>query len=194
MAINPEGTLISLARDYASATPFKPEAQIGDHTLTIQQWDVETGRLKLEFDVSQPKIRFVGPMIDSVAYSPDGKEIVTGFGNTLAKRLVVWNSGTGEYLREIPIEFPPFKAWGVNSLAISPNGAVLAVSLSDNRLMFFDFSSGELLNELGLSLSGFGLKFSSDGTRIAYSDASTIFVRSINLLGCVQIFSHFRFG
>ncbi len=182
MAVHPEGTLIALARQYTGANRYYASAQSNDDTTTIQQWDTSTASLRLEFNVTQPKINFVGPAIFSTAYSRDGQEIVTGFGNTLGKRLLVWEASTGKYLREIPVEFPRFQAWGAKTLAISPDGAAVAASFSDNRLMVFDFASGETIAQLNLESPCLGLGFSPDGTSIAYSEGSTIVIRTINVL------------
>ncbi|EJF65001.1 hypothetical protein DICSQDRAFT_14200, partial [Dichomitus squalens LYAD-421 SS1] len=70
----------------------------------------------------------------TVAYSPDGRRIVSG---SLDKTLQLWDAETGEALYELSCD-----SW-VYRVAFSPDGRHIAIALSDSTLRIWDSTTGE---------------------------------------------------
>ena len=100
----------------------------GNSDGTIKIWNLETGEL----------LHTLGEhshFINSLAVSPDGQTIATGSGDNTIK---VWNLQAGQlhYTLSEP----------VNSLAINPNGKILASG--DGTIKIWNLETGELLRTL----------------------------------------------
>jgi len=104
--------------------------------------------------------------VQSVAFSPDGKRMVTGSGDRLAK---VWDSATGQELLTLQGH-----AGQVMSVAFSPNGQRIitsggpwGVGKNPGEVKVWDAASGELLlNIKGHDYCVWSMAISSDGNRI----------------------------
>lgn len=81
-----------------------------------------------------------------------------------AAGVTIWDASTGTELHHVPVELAPEH----NSLAISPDGAMIAVSHGD-RITIFNSSSGAQLADLALGpdTSSDGVVFSADGSSLA---------------------------
>ncbi len=111
--------------------------------------------------------------VRTIAYSPDGKILATGFDVEGAGNVRLWSAETGEMIPSQPLEH---KGW-VRSIAFSPDGRALATGSNDGKARIWNSSSGrELLN---LSCKG-GVKsvaFNPDGKRLAVGgDFSNILI------------------
>lgn len=97
--------------------------------------------------------------ISSVAYSPDGKRIVSGSGDDTVK---VWEALTGKELL----------SWrtagkGVTALALSSDGKQIVTGHWDKSIQIWDASSGKKLSTLrGHAENITSISLSSDGKRI----------------------------
>ena len=97
-----------------------------------------------------------------VAFSPDGKMIVTAFSNPSAN-LDLWQTSDGTRIKNIPVECFYF-----GSLDFSPDGKmVLVCNISEEKAMLFDVQSGQKVKEfLGHNDYISSLTFSPDSEKI----------------------------
>jgi WD40 repeat protein len=103
-------------------------------------------------------------IVDSVAYSPNGKWLASG----AFQEVVLWDAQTGK-LRQRLTGF----ADRVVALSFSPDGKLLATGggppTQDGEIKIFDVAAGKLLTEIknGHSDTVFGVSFSPDGAKLA---------------------------
>ncbi len=101
----------------------------------------------------------VGDGVRSPASAPDGREIVTAGPDA-----VVWSASDGARAAELPLP----AGTQAFSVAVSPNGRIALVGLSDGRIAIFDAASRQLLRTLaGHSMPVYGVAFSPDGSMFA---------------------------
>lgn len=101
----------------------------------------------------------------SLAFSPNGKQLVTGSYNGGAK---VWSTKTRKLLRNLDTG----RIKGGLTPVFSPDGKVLAIGHRNSTTRLFDPSTGRLLHTLGRKMSH-GLAFHPNGKTLAivYVDA-----------------------
>ena len=105
---------------------------------TVINWTVtplrELGRFELDGDVSL------------YGLSPDGRVVAAGRQRETSKRGIgVWDSRTGAFLREFAME------GFTNALAFSPDGSMLAGSLSTlNEVRVWSVSTGHLVQRYSI--------------------------------------------
>lgn len=85
-----------------------------------------------------------GSSVGAVAFSPDGRRLVTGGGDGTAR---IWDAASG---RELAV-LRPHGGW-VASVAFAPSGDRLITSASDGRVRIWDPATGKLLR----NIAGFG--------------------------------------
>ena len=106
----------------------------------------------------------------AIAFTGDGKQIVTGSGDPSIK---VWQADTGK-------EFKTFAGTNghtglVLSLALSPDGTQIASGGADNTLRVWDFPMTKHLREFALATDSRSVAVSPDGLRVAGgSDAGVV--------------------
>ena len=121
----------------------------------INLWDVESG-----MTIECPFRGHTG-YVSSVAFSPDGKQIISGSrDNTLR----LWNAHSGQ-----PVGLP-FKGHtkSVNSIAFSPDGKQIISGSSDQTLRLWDAQNGQPIGSPFKGHTGpvYSVAFSPDGTLI----------------------------
>jgi WD40 repeat protein len=94
--------------------------------MTGRVWDLESGKQLFT-------LRGHIDWVRRVAYSPDGKWIVTGSKDKTAK---VWNAGTGELVRTLEGH-----AKDVSGVAFSPDGERLATASPGATIKIWDVRS-----------------------------------------------------
>ncbi len=99
-------------------------------------------------------------LVRSVAYSPDGRTIVSGSGDNTVR---LWDVNTGETLRTLEghTRF-------VISVAYSPDGRTIASGSGDNTIRLWDVHTGETLRTLkGHTSWVYSVAYSPDGRILA---------------------------
>ena len=108
----------------------------------------------------------------AIAFTADGKQIVTGSGDPSIK---VWQADTGK-------EFKTFAGSTghtglVLALALSPDGTAIASGGADNTLRLWDFPTSKPLREFALASDSRSVAVSPDGLRVAGgTDAGVVLV------------------
>src|SRR5665213_3464293 len=98
----------------------------------------------------------------SAAFSPDGRQVVSGGGLTATVRL--WDVATGRLLRTFLGH-----SESVNSVAFSPDGATIASGAQDDTIKLWDTTTGRLLRTLPQKGVVSSISFSSDGKRLYFA-------------------------
>ncbi|NER32568.1 MAG: protein kinase [Oscillatoria sp. SIO1A7] len=148
--------------DLVLCVTFNPnngtELASGSRDKTIVLWDIETGkpirtlRGWLFFDPNE--------LINSVAFSPDGKTLASGSWDN---KVILWNASNGRQKRT----FNGHSDW-VYSVAFSPDGKTLASGSRDELIMLWDISKGQPPRSLnGNSGLVNTIAFSPDGRLLA---------------------------
>ena len=120
--------------------------------LGVVIWDAETGE----------RVRFIptpGHSVWSVAFSPDGTEILTGSWDNTAK---LWDIATGVLIRTFSGHTDR-----VNSVAFSPDGTKVLTGSRDNTAKLWQTSTGTTIHTLSGHTAGVNsVAFSPDGTKV----------------------------
>ncbi len=122
----------------------------------VTLWDIRSGNVRpLPRSLAPPD----GSLVESVAFSPDGRLIATGAMRTL----ILWEARTGRWLRTLRGH-----KGVIVSLAFSPDGKLLASSGLDATIRLWDPESGRPLAPLqGHTGRVASITFSPDGRTLA---------------------------
>jgi WD40 repeat protein len=101
----------------------------------------------------------------SVAFTPDGKHVVSGSGDHTVK---VWDSATGKEIKTFG--GPAGHQNLVMSVSISPDGGLIASGGTDNTARLWDLPSSSPLRALAKSEGASVLAVSPDGAKLAGGD------------------------
>jgi WD40 repeat protein len=131
-------------------------------------WEVASGR-------SLPAPPPQAEALQAIAFSPDGKRLVTAGNNWRAQ---LWDAGTGKEM----VSFLGHTA-GVFGAAFSPDGQRLATAGADGQTRLWDAARGLPLFTLSGHGSGLsGVVFSPDGKRLATASADgTVRLETLDL-------------
>jgi WD40 repeat protein len=116
----------------------------------VQIWSINDGRL----------IRALPPgrddffVLQSVAFSPDGKKLAAAISSTRAASILIWNIQTGVKINTLEDDES-----SVRQLTFSPDGKWLASSHPDRVVRIWDVEQGTLIRKLGRKKNPF--KFES---------------------------------
>jgi WD40 repeat protein len=136
-------------------------------------WDAETGQLKATLDHPKPYRYASG--VDSMAFTPDGKTLVTASSEIV----YLWEVATAKVrmklidpdVRIISEIYRSLKGFShgdtIYDLAISPDGRTLATASRDATAKLWDLESGKLKAILKHESALASLAFSRDGKTIA---------------------------
>lgn len=170
------GRETKMARHPASifALQFSPDGHrlaVGmDRMLALV--DAQTGKTIYE-------VRAHAPVVRSVTFTPDGKQIVTCGYDRLIK---VWNTQTGEELRALH----GHSEWA-RSVAVSPDGKFAVSGGNDRTVRLWDLATGEELHKFeGHSADVRAVAISPDG-KFALSASGDKTVKFWDLVGRKEI-------
>ncbi|KAH8802362.1 mycorrhiza-induced NACHT/WD-repeat protein [Flagelloscypha sp. PMI_526] len=114
----------------------------------------------------------VGSFVLSVAFSPDGKRVVSGSGQSLGSSdnsVRIWDAESGEQVAKLDGHGSE-----VRSVAFSPEGKRVVSGSDDNSVRIWDAESGELVAKLdGHGSSVNSVAFSPDGKRVVSGSSDT---------------------
>ena len=150
--------VIALAdRKIAGGEIVQAEKMLWDAPKDLRGW--EWGRCMYRCHGELLALESVGfSAVYSVAFSPDGRRLVTGNSGSV---MHVWDSTTGETLFALKCGSSAF------SVAFSPDGRLVASGHNDKAARLWDAKTGELLWELSdHKTSVMSVAFSPDGKRV----------------------------
>lgn len=144
-AFSPDGTRLASAND-------NDGTRASNIAGTITIWDVANAKA-----LSTMRVSTIG--ITSVAYSPDGKHLISGDWSGLG---IIWDAGTGDKMAILPQQSP------VTAVSYSPDGKLVATGSHNGIITLWNALTGEKL----LTWKGHigwvnAVPFSPDGKRIA---------------------------
>ena len=158
---------IALAeRELAANNMRRVDQLLADCPTELRGW--EWNYLKRARAGYRPIICHAGTQVVDVAFSPDGRRIVTA---QLDGSTVIWDAATGERRHVLKGHGP-----GVRGVAYSPDGWRIAsnsgcegeiMGVSSNETMIWDATTGELIDSLKRIGWGWSVEFSPDGRLIA---------------------------
>jgi WD40 repeat protein len=126
----------------------------------VQLWNAITGQL-ISTKLADP---YDG--VDSVVFSPDGKILASGDGDSI---IGLWNAATGQPIRSLPVS----PTGPVLSMAFSPDGKILASGGSENgQVQLWNAATWQRIGHLAASSQVFALAFSPDGKTLATGTAN----------------------
>jgi hypothetical protein len=159
-------------KHYSGAGAFSPDGRrfvSSGHgrDQSIRLWDVEKGQKLRHADLGVAG----GTSVSGLAFSRDGRFVLVG-GATLVKdrpsdgRVWVWDTEQ----KKPPVQTLIDTNKPVRSVAISPDGKVLAAMRSDARVLLVEFPSGKAIKEIQLERPpeecGAGVAFAPDGRHL----------------------------
>jgi WD40 repeat protein len=139
LGISPDGKTVAASQH----TPFiRFKAGLEDYVPHFHLWDAESGRSKLDLS------KEIKEGMSSVVFSPDGKWLAAGHGNTQTEKeqgkIFLIDPTTGKKIRELaghPV--------GTNDLAFHPDGKHLFSCGRDQQIKIWVLQDGKLVHEFG---------------------------------------------
>jgi len=175
--VSPDGRLVASTSGTGASDSYAPESTV------LHLYDAASGKELRSFAGHAEAIR-------CVAFTPDGKRIVTG---SMDKTIKVWSVESGKKL----LTLAGSNSW-VESLAISRGGDLLlsGANLGDEYIRLWDLSTGVELKSFSLMLDGrfhqgsWSVAFSPDEKRIVsgQNDGSVI-LRDLGASRAVRSFA-----
>jgi WD40 repeat protein len=132
---------------------FSPDGRLlasGSSDKTARIWDLAKGAVVRTLAQPTPTERSqsivgISGMVFAIAFSPDGKMLVSGGGDGAGQAgdLVLWDPETGKQLRRLA----PTDGRQVWAVAFSPDGHVLASGTIAGAVTLYDVPAGEVRHE-----------------------------------------------
>src|SRR5262249_28604090 len=131
--------------DAVAFSPDGSQLATGSHDGTVRIWDIAKGQQLRQINAhTTPSVN----PVYCVAWSSDGKQLISG---SLDRSLKLWDAGAGTLIRE----FKGYKEKesekghrdGVFSVALSPDGKLVASSSSDRTIKIWNVADATVLRE-----------------------------------------------
>lgn len=143
-----------------NSVAFSPDGKTiltGSKDTTARLWDVQTGHILRIFGTQISPVYRPGhtSSVNSVAFSPDGRFVVTSSRDRTAR---LWNVQTGDLVRT-------FRNNGaVWSVTFSPDGKYILAGVRDNIALLWDIESGAIVRTfVGHTGTVWSVAYSRDG-------------------------------
>jgi WD40 repeat protein len=115
--------------------------------------------------------------VSSVAFSPDGKTLVSGSHDGT---LILWDVATGKQIRSIEDHRLHGRPFEVVSVAFSPDGQRVASASSDQTVRVWEAATGTPVWKFSNVKSAHEVRFSPDGNRLAVANCETVLVWNLS--------------
>jgi WD40 repeat protein len=127
---------------YSSALIFAPEKSIVRRQFekSIPTWIQRNPRVQADWSAALQTLEGHSSSVSSVAFSPDGKQVVSGSDDQTVK---LWDTATGAALQTLKGH-----SGSVTSVAFSPDGKQIVSSSSDRTVRLWDRATGTALQTL----------------------------------------------
>jgi RNA polymerase sigma factor (sigma-70 family) len=158
-----------LAHRDATGVAFSPDGKIlaaAGKADDIHLWDLSTGEkiAKLRWE----RGNHFGSVL--ITYTPDGKTVIAGQWHD--SKIGLWDVATGKKRQEIDA-----KAGAVRSIALSPDGSMLATGSQQGVVPLWDLKTGQLIRKLQAEdgqASLLSVAFSPDGKTVAAVESDSV--------------------
>ncbi|MDB9379173.1 WD40 repeat domain-containing protein, partial [Nodularia sphaerocarpa CS-585A2] len=131
---------------------------------SIKLWNVNTGQLKTSLKADN----WIVLNVWSIALSPDGKTIVSG--HHADSTVKIWDLTNQRLVHTLKGH-----GWAVNSVAVSPDGQIVASGGADSNIKLWNVSTGrEIRNFNGVSDGPVGLVQSFFGNNVSDNQVCTV--------------------
>ena len=138
--------------------------------IELRLCDAETGRVLRTLELASRVVR--------LTFSPDSKQLATTEGDSAVR---LYDIGFGDRIWSHVVKLTNISENYTSALAWSPNGKVMAVCATDNRIYFIDPSTGEETAVLaGHHWYPWAVAFTSD-SKTLYSSGWDAFIRRWNV-------------
>src|SRR5262249_4923552 len=140
---------------------------------TVRVWETSSGQAIIRMEPPRADRTFAGDLRantwilesdQSIAFSPDGKLIACGTGESLVS---LWDLATGKEIRSLSHSGGDAVFGHVGIVAFSPDGKELITAAGDKVLRIWEVSTGKQVYSLDVGDGSIiGLAVSPDGKRI----------------------------
>ncbi len=153
--------------DYARFDPSGTRVVTAGDDATVRIWSAADGRLLTVLD------RLPSPTVNA-QFTPDGRDVIAAARDGT---IVRWDAATGRRRATFRQGHPGIAEW-VETIAISPNGTILACTGKNGVILLLDLSEGGLAAVskpmASMNTNGLCVAFAPDGCSLAATGTSNV--------------------